>query len=102
MQTAVAEWLEWTAPKLDGLPDEVRQPVQHFATWHHPRRIRAKAAAGDPTQGPVRSAKQDITEAVKFLVWLRDRVIPPRWVGILRRRMSDREHDSAALGGAAT
>ncbi len=48
----------------------VRQPVQHFATWHHLRRIRAKAAAGASTRGPVHSAKQEITETVKFLVWL--------------------------------
>ncbi|WP_313817602.1 hypothetical protein [Citricoccus sp.] len=26
---------QWITAKLDGLPDEVRQPVQHFATWHH-------------------------------------------------------------------
>lgn len=33
-------------------------------------RIRVKAAAGAPTRGPVHSAKQEITEAIKFLVWL--------------------------------
>lgn len=60
----------WIDTKLDGLPDEVRQPVQHFATWHHLRRIRAKADAGAPTRGPVHSAKQEITETVKFLQWL--------------------------------
>jgi len=60
----------WIDAKLDGLPNEVRQPVQHFATWHHLRRIRAKSAAGAPTRGPVHSAKQEITETVKFLLWL--------------------------------
>jgi hypothetical protein len=50
----------------------VRQPGQHFVTWHHLRRIRAKAAAGAATRGPVHSAKQEITETVKFLVWLHE------------------------------
>ena len=62
----------WIDAKLDGLPNEVRQPVQHFATWHHLRRIRAKSAAGAPTRGPVHSAKQEITETVKFLLWLHE------------------------------
>ena len=63
---------QWIDTKLDGLPHEVRQPVQHFATWHHLRRIRAKAAAGASTRGPVHSAKQEITETVKFLQWLHE------------------------------
>jgi hypothetical protein len=63
---------QWIDDTLDGLPHEVRQPVQHFATWHHLRRIRAKAAAGACTRGPVHSAKQEITETVKFLVWLHE------------------------------
>ena len=62
----------WIDAKLDGLPNEVRQPVQHFATWHHLRRIRAKSAAGASTRGPVHSAKQEITETVKFLLWLHE------------------------------
>jgi hypothetical protein len=60
----------WISDKLEGLPDEIRQPVQHFATWHHLRRIRDKSSAGQSTRGPVHSAKQEITETVKFLVWL--------------------------------
>lgn len=63
---------QWIDAKLDELPDDVRQPVQHFATWHHLRRIRAKAAAGASTRGPVHSAKQEITETVKFLLWLHE------------------------------
>ena len=62
----------WIDAKLDGLPNEVRQPVQHFATWHHLRRIRAKSAAGGSTRGPIHSAKQEITETVKFLLWLHE------------------------------
>lgn len=62
----------WIGAKLECLPAEVQQPVQHFATWHHLRRIRAKSAAGESTQGPVHSAKQEITETVKFLLWLHE------------------------------
>lgn len=62
----------WIDAKLDGLPHEVRQPVEHFATWHHLRRIRAKSTAGTSTSGPVHSAKQEITETVKFLMWLHE------------------------------
>lgn len=61
---------DWIAVKLEGLPAEVRQPVQHFATWHHLRNIRAKSDAGTNTRGPVHSAKQQITETIKFLTWL--------------------------------
>jgi hypothetical protein len=61
---------QWIDAKLEGLPGEVAQPVRHFATWHHLRRIRAKAASGASTRGPVHSAKQEITETVKFLLWL--------------------------------
>lgn len=68
----LARFEHWITAKLDGLPDEVHQPVQHFATWHHLRRIRAKAAAGTATQGAVHSAKQEITETIKFLVWLHE------------------------------
>ncbi|MBO1754646.1 recombinase XerD [Allobranchiibius sp. CTAmp26] len=63
---------QWIDAKLAGLPDDVGQPVRHFATWHHLRRIRAKAAAGASTRGPVHSAKQEITETVKFLLWLHE------------------------------
>ncbi|MGV3563414.1 MAG: hypothetical protein ACO1ON_09025 [Nocardioides sp.] len=63
---------QWIEAKLDGLPAEVRQPIQHFATWHHLRRIRAKAGSGASTRGPVHSAKQEITETVKFLTWLHE------------------------------
>lgn len=63
---------QWIDTKLDGLSDEVRQPVLHFGTWHHLRRIRAKAAAGASTRGPVHSAKQEITETIKFLIWLHE------------------------------
>ncbi|GAB3497566.1 recombinase XerD [Flexivirga lutea] len=63
---------QWIDTKLADLPAEVGQPVRYFATWHHLRRIRAKAAAGAATRGPVHSAKQEITETAKFLLWLHE------------------------------
>ncbi|WP_193408772.1 MULTISPECIES: recombinase XerD [unclassified Pseudonocardia] len=62
----------WIDTKLDGLPEDVRQPVELFVNWHHLRRIRAKASTGTSTRGPVHSAKQEITETIKFLTWLHD------------------------------
>lgn len=62
----------WINAKLDGLPDEVRQPTHQFATWHHLRRIRSKSDSGEPTRASVHSAKQEITETVKFLLWLHE------------------------------
>ncbi|MGC5617728.1 hypothetical protein [Georgenia sp. Z1491] len=62
----------WIATKLEGLPLGVRQPVQHFAIWHHLRSVRAKSQAGSDTRGPVHSAKQEITETAKFLTSLHE------------------------------
>jgi hypothetical protein len=62
----------WLASKLDDIDDiEVRRPIESFARWHHLRRIRTISADGKPTQGPVHSAKQEITETIKFLTWLK-------------------------------
>jgi hypothetical protein len=62
----------WLASKLDGIDDpEIRRPIESFARWHHLRRIRTISADGKPTQGPVHSAKQEITETIKFLTWLK-------------------------------
>ena len=62
----------WIETKLDGLPDVVARPARHFAIWHHLRRIREIAANEGDTQPSVRSAKQEITETIKFLTWLYD------------------------------
>ena len=62
----------WLANKLDDIDDiEVRRPIESFARWHHLRRIRTISADEKPTQGPVHSVKQEITETVKFLTWLK-------------------------------
>jgi hypothetical protein len=59
----------WLRAKLASLPDPIAQPVERFATWHHLRRIR-RLAEHRSVRGPVHSAKQEITETIKFLTWL--------------------------------
>ena len=62
----------WLTNKLDDIDDpDVRRPVESFARWHHLRRIRSLSTDGKPTRGPVHSAKQEITETIKFLTWLK-------------------------------
>jgi hypothetical protein len=62
----------WLTGKLDAVEDpDVRRPVESFARWHHLRRIRSLSGDGNPTRGPVHSAKQEITETIKFLTWLK-------------------------------
>ncbi|MET3143967.1 UNVERIFIED_ORG: hypothetical protein ABIB19_002069 [Arthrobacter sp. UYEF10] len=62
----------WLTNKLADLVDaDIRRPVESFARWHHLRRIRSLSTDGKPTRGPVHSAKQEITETIKFLTWLK-------------------------------
>lgn len=65
----LARFERWITAKLDPLPDHVAHPVQEFATWHHLRRIRTLSESRS-TAAAVRSAKQEITETIKFLTWL--------------------------------
>lgn len=68
----LALFQRWLTSKLDDIDDpEIRQPVESFARWHHLRRIRTLSADGKATRGPVHSAKQEITETIKFLTWLK-------------------------------
>lgn len=61
----------WLTAKLDAIDSPaVRGPVEQFATWHHLRRLRSESKPGQGTDGPKRSAKQEITETIKFLTWL--------------------------------
>lgn len=63
----------WIDTKLATVDDvRISQPVRQFATWHHLNRINEFAAAGKPTNGPVHASKQEITQAIAFLTWLRD------------------------------
>jgi hypothetical protein len=62
----------WLTGNLDAVEDsDVRRPIESFARWHHLRRIRSLSTEGKPTRGPVQSVKQDITETIKFLTWLK-------------------------------
>jgi hypothetical protein len=69
----LARFEAWLTTKLDAITEPaVRAPVEQFATWHHLRRLRRNSAPGQSSEGPKRSAKQEITETIKFLTWLHD------------------------------
>jgi hypothetical protein len=65
-------WFErWLTTKLEAVTEPaVRAPVERFATWHHLRRLRKASVPGQSTAAAARYAKQEITEAIKFLTWL--------------------------------
>jgi hypothetical protein len=68
----LAYFERWIEDKLHPVSDpEIATPIRQFATWHHLRRINDLALSGVSTRGPVHASKQDITEALKFLEWLR-------------------------------
>ncbi|MGN7781224.1 recombinase XerD [Mycolicibacterium sp. 22603] len=68
----LAYFERWIEDKLQPVSDpEIAKPIRQFATWHHLRRINDLALSGVSTRGPVHASKQDITEALKFLEWLR-------------------------------
>jgi len=63
----------WLAAKLDAVAEPaVRAPVDQFATWHHLRRLRGNSTPGQASERSVLSAKQQVTETIKFLTWLHD------------------------------
>lgn len=69
----LARFEAWLTAKLDAIVSPaVRAPVEQFATWHHLRRLRSESRPGQGSDGPKRSAKQEITETIKFLAWLED------------------------------
>ncbi|SER89631.1 hypothetical protein SAMN04488583_0085 [Mycobacterium sp. 88mf] len=68
----LAYFEQWVEDKLRSVSDpEIAKPIRQFTTWHHLKRINDLALAGKPTRGPVHASKQEITEALKFLEWLR-------------------------------
>ncbi len=68
----LAYFERWIEDKLRPVSDpQIATPIRQFATWHHLKRINELALAGKPTRGPVHASKQDVTEALKFLEWLR-------------------------------
>jgi hypothetical protein len=65
-------WFErWLTAKLEAVTEPVvRAPVERFATWYHLRRLRKTSVPGQSTAAAARYAKQEITEAIKFVTWL--------------------------------
>lgn len=64
-------WVDQRLATLKSIPT-IHTPIEQFARWHHLRRLREST---DPTRNmdnATRCAKQEITEAGKFLRWLRD------------------------------
>lgn len=72
--TPLVRFETWLAERIAQLPDDgTRATIERFGTWHHLRRTRRRAE--DPAarlQTATHAAKQEITEAGKFLLWLRD------------------------------
>ena len=67
----LARFERWLSVKLEVVTEPaVRGPVEQFATWHHLRRLRQATVPGQDSAAAVRYAKQEITEAIKFLTWL--------------------------------
>ncbi len=67
----LARFERWLSVKLEVVTEPaVRGPIEQFATWHHLRRLRQTTVPGQGSAAAVRYAKQEITEAIKFLTWL--------------------------------
>ncbi|WP_406203259.1 hypothetical protein [Streptomyces decoyicus] len=64
----------WLTERLATIEDpEHRRRLQHFATWHHMRRLRSMAEKGPLGHSQTSQTKQEITQAGAFLTWLADR-----------------------------
>lgn len=71
----VARFKLWLAARLQQLPDDgTRSSIEQFATWRHLRRIRERERHADHVNldTVTHAAKQEITEAGMFLLWLRN------------------------------
>ncbi|HUO41041.1 MAG TPA: recombinase XerD [Mycobacterium sp.] len=67
----LARFERWLFQKLEAVTEPaVRAPVEQFARWHHLRRLRKASVPGQSSAAGSRYAKQEITEAIKFLTWL--------------------------------
>ena len=62
-------WLDQRLITLQPTP-EIHTPIEQFARWHHLRRLHVPDT-GRNMDNATRTAKQEITEATKFLTWLR-------------------------------
>jgi hypothetical protein len=64
-------WLDQRLATLKPTPS-IHTPIEQFARWHHLRRLRESTGPTRNMDNATRCAKQEITEAGKFLRWLRD------------------------------
>jgi len=65
-------WLSARLTELGSWP-EIASVIEQFARWHHLPRLRTIAAETERSlDAPTRNAKQETTEAGKFLIWLRN------------------------------
>ncbi|WDH77402.1 hypothetical protein PTQ19_07530 [Microbacterium esteraromaticum] len=63
----------WLAKRLDELHDRPRiaSVIEQYATWHHLSRLRMRIGAANMDIA-ARDARQQITEAGRFLIWVED------------------------------
>lgn len=65
------QWLDERLHQLENSP-EIHSPIERFAKWHHLRRLQSESSETKNMNYAMRNAKQEITEAGKFLRWLLD------------------------------
>lgn len=94
----LAVFEQWLARRLDQLSStpEIHSPIERFARWHHLRRLKEASAQSTNMNYATRSAKQEITEAGKFLKWLREEH------GCLASQMSQVHIDQYLAEGTST
>lgn len=63
-------WLSRRLTELHRYPD-IALSIEHFAIWHHLKRLRTKVGSANMDIA-CRDARQEITEAGKFLIWVRE------------------------------
>lgn len=67
----LADFQRWAAAKLDAIAAvEQRRLLERFVEWRLLRHLRSRSATGPLTHGPYQRAKQRLTVAIAFLVWL--------------------------------
>lgn len=71
MRLPAPRFVTWLDTRLDEFHDRphILQPLEQFGRWHHLRRLRADPPPKNMDYA-TRTAKQEITEAGKFLDWL--------------------------------
>jgi hypothetical protein len=70
----LAGFERWLSRRLDTLASipEIHGPIEQFARWHHLKRLRTPTPGRNMITATL-NARQEITEAGKFLAWLGER-----------------------------